>query len=138
MYLMHRLPYLMTDSAPYHQVLREGEVIYVDGKPVKRNPTRFLARGLLVPVDGQELLLQPEGDRLKEQYWIFQDPTQSRMEDGSTQRLSMRTEDKVKLFGNTYIIQNTRVWGSYTQVRCTRVDIGADSVAWPELPQELT
>lgn len=137
MYMMHQLPTLITDASPYVTVLREGAPNYVDGKPVKRNPLHFFAKGLLVPLSGQELLLVPEGDRKMEQYWLFQDPEQSVDDKGVQRRIPLHNEDKFKLEDETYIVQNRKNWGSYVQARAMRVDIGPDALIFPTIPKEL-
>jgi hypothetical protein len=96
-------------------ILREGEVIYVDGKPVKRDPIRFEAPANVQPLTGKQLLLVPEGDRLKEQFMLYA-PLASGV-------MRLRLADKVWRNGAVFILHECKDWGSYTEARMVRQDV---------------
>jgi hypothetical protein len=99
--------------------LREGGVVYVDGKPVKRDPLRYRIVGNVQPLGGKDLLLVPEGDRTKEQYNIWSE----------NRDLAMVTGDLVLRLGVVFQVQGTEPWGSYTKARMMAVDLGPDKAA---------
>lgn len=94
-------------------VTRKGVVKYVDGKPSYPSPTRFQLIGAVQPLNGRELLLVPEGDRFKEQYWVF---TQN----------DIRVNDIVTRCGANYQVQAVEDWRSYRRARIMRLDVGPD------------
>lgn len=99
-------------------VLREGEVIYRDGKPVKRDPIRFEARANVQPLTGKALMLVPEGDRYKEQFMVY-----APLDPGVPK---LQTADKVWRNGGVFIMHEAKDWGSYVEARMVREDVVAD------------
>ena len=95
-------------------VIEEGKVVYVDGKPVKPNPIQFSLTCNVQPLDGRELMLVPEGDRYKEQYWVFTNEMDR----------PVRDNQRVLRQGIQFQIQETEQWGSYQAFRMTRIDVG--------------
>jgi len=94
--------------------VREGSVSYVDGKPIKRNITSFQFRGSFQPLGGRELMMVPEADRTKEQYWIY-----------TTARLALN--DRVERCGVNYQVQTVESWGNHSKVRAMRIDVGPNA-----------
>jgi hypothetical protein len=114
-------------------VLRQGtniseNVVYVDGKPIKRNSISFCVVANVQPLSGRDLLLVPELDRYKEQWnlFILNDKyfTDESLEVQSDSRL--KVQDQINRLGVNYTIQNVENWGSYSLARIMRVDTGPD------------
>lgn len=108
-------------------VTREGEVIYVDAKPVKRNLIEFHVRGNIQPMGGRDLLLVPEGDRHKEQYWLFYNNSSIVVADGlevQDKPNEIIVNDRITRLGVNYQVQSVQDWGSFCQSRIMRVDVG--------------
>jgi hypothetical protein len=141
MYQMRRIPRLIRDARPLVAAWR-GKIVYVDGKPVVRDPLRFIVRALVEPITSQKQNLLPEGDRLTERYTLYQDWTQSQPVDAPDLRagdrsLSLAVNDKVRLFGQPFIVEEAKFWGSYVEVTVTRVDVGnKQPIDFPPLPEE--
>lgn len=112
-------------------VVREGtaigqNVVYKDGKPIKRNPITFCVRCNVQPLGSKELLLVPELDRFREQYYIY------------FENKSIVTETNIEIQANSLVLDNDRVirlgvsfqvqgienWGSYSRARIMRIDTG--------------
>lgn len=93
------------------EVTRDGCVIYVDGKPVKENQTTFNIAGNVQPMNGRDLMLVPEGDRFKEQYWLWTD-------------CKILVNDRVRFRCKNFQVQSVQVWGSYFQSRIMNIDVG--------------
>lgn len=88
---------------------------YKDGKPVNLSPPlKFMICGNVQPLSGKDLLIVPEGNRDKEQYWIF---TQARLE----------LADKITRNGVNFEVQTSEGWGSFYQARIMRIDVGPDT-----------
>lgn len=100
-------------------VRRDGPTRYVDGKPVHVDGLEFPIECNVQPVNGFDLMMVPEGDRLKEQYWLWT-PTPLRL-----------LKDKVKRNGDWFQVQQIRPWGSYNQARIVKVDVGPDAAPEP-------
>lgn len=112
-------------------VLRQGtdipeNVVYVDGKPIKRNATNFCVVANVQPLAGRDLLLVPELDRYKEQWnlFILNDKyfTDETLEVQTESRL--KEQDQICRLGVNYTVQNVSNWGSYSLVRIMRIDTG--------------
>lgn len=103
-----------------------GNVVYVDGKPVKRNGIAFCVVANVQPLAGRDLLLVPELDRYKEQWNLFilneKYFTDETLEVQSESRL--KELDQINRLGVNYVIQNVMNWGSYTLARMMRIDTG--------------
>jgi hypothetical protein len=93
------------------RVVREGCVRYVDGKPLKDKIKEFEIACNVQPLGGKDLLLVPEGDRTKEQYWLWT-PT------------AVEINDRVIRRELSFQIQTVEVWGSYAKARIMRIDVG--------------
>lgn len=88
----------------------------VDGKFVVLASSTFQFRANVQPVEGRDLLLVPEGDRFKENLWLFsQDPN------------ALLLNDRVVRDGVNYQVQSVQEWGAHRECRVTRVDVGPRS-----------
>lgn len=103
------------------QVIREGQVELVDGKPVKRKVTTFQLKANVQPMRGLELLLVPEGDRYKETYWLY------------TPELAqaLQITDRIVRQGVNFIVQKVETWGAppngYQKALIVRIDAGPNT-----------
>jgi hypothetical protein len=95
-------------------VVRYGETIYLEGKPIQRKLKDFFITCNVQPVDGRDLLLVPEGDRFKEQYWLYTNNLQ----------VPLRDNDRIVRNGINFQTQNVENWGSYQKCRIMRIDVG--------------
>lgn len=68
------------------------------------------------PVNGRDLLIVPEGDRFKEQYWVFTNP-----------QTALRVNDRVVRCAVNFQVQSVEQWGSYSRCRIMRVDVGTEA-----------
>ena len=108
-------------------VTREGQVIILDGKPIKRGLMTFSVSGNIQPMNGRELLLVPEGDRFKEQYWLFYNNSSIVVNQGleiETNPTSIIVNDRVTRLGVNFQVQNVENWGTYAKARIMRDDVG--------------
>lgn len=108
-------------------VTREGEVIIVDGKPIKRFLVSFTVRGNIQPLNGRDLLLVPEGDRFKEQYWIFYNNQSIVVDEGldiEADPTSIIVNDRMTRLSVNFQVQSVENWGSYSRARIMRIDVG--------------
>lgn len=92
-------------------VYREGPVTYVDGKPVKHGANEFQIRANVQPIQGRDLLLVPEADRFKENYFVW------------TETLMLVNDRVVREMVN-FQVQEVQTWGSFYQLRMMRTDVG--------------
>lgn len=99
------------------QVTRKGQMHRVDGKKVFRNPTIFEITCNVQPVDGRDLLLVPEADRFKEQYFLFTNNLEK----------PLLEQDLVTRNGANFQVQNVQTWGSFQECRIMRVDVGPEA-----------
>lgn len=115
------------DIARESTVLGEG-VNYQYGKMVKAPPTCFKVIGNIQPLNARDLLLVPEGDRFKEQYWLFC-PSKIVLENGlEVQDIdAIILNDRVKRLGKNYQVQSVENWGSYTRARIMLIDVGPNA-----------
>lgn len=90
----------------------------VDGKFVSGTPIRFHKNGNVQPLQQRDLLLLPEGDRHKEQLYVW-------VQDHDNERILIN--DRVVRLGACYQVQSTDNWGDYTRARIMRIDIGPES-----------
>lgn len=99
------------------------DIVYVEGKAVKRQGRKetFTITCNVQPLNGRDLLLVPEGDRFKEQYWIFMNNQQRPIHDNDE---VVRIQE-----GKTvnYQVQSSEQWGSYSRARIMRIDVGPDA-----------
>lgn len=98
------------------EVERSNGVTYVEGLPVESGRTTFNIICNIQPLTGRDLLIVPEGDRLKEQYFIWCEQNEQ----------ILLPNDMVKRDGLNFQIQSVENWGSYTRARIMRIDIGPD------------
>lgn len=110
------------------KVRRQGSsvpknVSYVDGKPVKRTEFDFEITCNVQPLNGRDLLILPEADRFKEQYWVFM----------NQQEKPLLVNDIVVRFQEgqlvNFQVQSAENWGSYTRARIMRIDVGPNATA---------
>jgi hypothetical protein len=112
-------------------VIRQGteipeNVSYVDGKPVKRTFIKFTFVGNIQPLNGRDLLLVPENDRFKEQYWIYFNNDQL-CDQGFLRTKDIplvMVNDQIVRLGVNFQVQELEDWGSYARARIMRIDVG--------------
>jgi hypothetical protein len=92
-------------------VTRDGAVQYVNGKPVVAKQSTFDVVCAIQPLIGRDLLIVPEGDRYKDQYWLWTSA-------------DVRVNDRVTYCGANYQVQTVQQWRSYVQARIMRIDVG--------------
>lgn len=98
------------------QVLREGRILYKDGIPYKPDDeTPFMISCNVQPFGGKDLLLVPEGDRLKEWFWLWTE---------NTKDFKMQVNDRIVRSGFNYQVQSVEDWGTFTQNKIVRIDVG--------------
>lgn len=106
-------------------VTRIGTVIYQDGKPIDRNLIEFNITCNIQPLNGRDLTLVPEGDRYKEQYWIWMNNSESPLEiNDKVCRKGLDKTNRPALV--KFQVQEVQHWGSYTRARIMRLDVGAE------------
>lgn len=108
-------------------VTREGQVIYLDGKPVKRNLAKFSVKGNIQPMNGRDLLLVPEGDRFKEQYWLYYNNSSIVVDQGleiEADPAAIIVNDRITRLGANFQVQTVENWGTYSRGRIMRIDVG--------------
>lgn len=95
------------------QVSRDvGTKNFSDGKVVDVSKViEFPAKGNVQPLNGRDLLMVPEGDRFKEQYYVFS-------------HTPLLVEDTITRNGITFEVQSSEDWGSFCRVRMVRIDVG--------------
>lgn len=94
---------------------RSSPIVYQDGKPVQTgDELQYQLIGLVVPLNSRDLLLVPEGDRHKEQYFVMSEQREIRPQ----------VNDRVVREGANYQVQSSENWGSYTRVRIMKDDVG--------------
>ena len=107
-------------------VCRDGSVTYVDGKPVKGNIIQFKITCNVQPLNGRELMLVPELDRYKEQYWVWMNQQDTPLEINDTVlRPGLDQYNKPTLV--SFQVQEIQNWGSYTQAKIMRRDVGPNA-----------
>ena len=109
-------------------VTRIGATVYQEGKAIHYDPIVFQIIGNVQPLNGRQLLLVPEHDRYKEQYWVYIDNSQFTNDkglevDGPSVLL---VNDRVTRLCANYQIQEVENWGTYCRVRIMRIDVGPD------------
>jgi hypothetical protein len=93
-------------------VLRPGEVVIRDGKPVKRLYRQYRLLANVQPASARELARMPEGDVAGERLYAF---SQNRDE-------PMALNDLVLRRGKVYVVDAVEPWGGYTKGRLTKYD----------------
>jgi hypothetical protein len=92
-------------------VTRETIIGFTDGKPIKRAAEMLDIKGNVQPLNGRDLLLVPEGDRFKEQYWVY---TADKIFDN----------DRVTRRNVNFQVREVEAWGSFNRARIMRIDVG--------------
>ena len=122
------------------QILKADEVISVRrllsvtypssgpnaGKPVQQAPQNFTVRGNVQPLTGRDLLMVPEHDRYREQYWLWVENTKYAVQSGLNDESVpiLKTNDIVIRLGVNFQIQEVQDWGTYIRGHMMRVDVG--------------
>lgn len=119
MYQMRGTSRLLTQDERL-PVVREGlrageDVVYVDGKPLKRAPQTFAIACHVQPLGGRDLLRVPEGDRFKEQFNVWSYATEH-----------LTVNDRILRLGRVYNVESAEFWGRYVKARIMEVDVGPD------------
>lgn len=99
-------------------VLRPFAVEFRDGKPIKRGYRQFRLLGNVQPVSARELMLQPEGERIKAQYAVY---TQNRDE-------PLAVSDLVLRLGQVFVVQAVEPWGAYSKARMALYDAAREDL----------
>lgn len=98
-------------NGPAFSVQRPTAVDFVDGKPVTAGVSSFDAQGSIQPLSGRELNILPEGDRIKEQVWVYT-------------ATALLLNDIVTYRGARYQTQTVERWTGYVRCRAVRIDVG--------------
>jgi hypothetical protein len=98
------------------RVERVGCVQYVDGKPQRSESTTFEIQCHTQPLKGIDLLLVPEGDRTKDQRWLWT-------------RAQLQIKDVIFRQESRYQIQTVEAWQGFIKVRMVRIDTGDNATA---------
>lgn len=96
------------------KVFVEGKVIYKEGKPLKQDISSFDLTCNVQPLNGRDLLLVPEGDRFKEQYYVFTNEVKQ----------PLVAKQTVEFNCIKFEVQNVEQWGSFQRARIMRIDVG--------------
>lgn len=96
------------------RVERDVKPFYEDGRLQKVEPLKLEFQGNLQPLGGRDLLIVPEGDRHREQYWLFTE-------------FKVMVNDRMVRNEVNFQAQSVEDWGSYTKTRMMRVDVGPKS-----------
>lgn len=76
-----------------------------------RTESETLIQANVQPLGGKELMLVPEGDRFLENFWLWTEH-------------QMQANDTVHWNGKKLQVQAVKPWGSYTQSRMVKIDVG--------------
>ena len=110
-------------------IVRQLSAIYRDGKLQKYETYEFKIKCNVQPVNGRDLLMVPEGDRFKEQYWIHVEnytpvPVEADIVKPFPPDSSLLVNDRVVRLGVNFQVQSVENWGKYSRARVMRLDIG--------------
>lgn len=94
-------------------IFRETNPAYEDGVAVNQPSTQLSVKCNVQPLSGRELQLVPEGDRFREQYWVWAYP-----------ETAIRTGDRIERKGKKFEVQSAESWGSYVRARMALIDAG--------------
>jgi hypothetical protein len=92
-------------------VERPTAITFEDGKPVTSVDESFRVNASVQPVSGRELQITPEGDRMKEQVWVYTDTV-------------LLANDIVTHRGVRFQVQSIEKWPGYVRARGVRIDVG--------------
>lgn len=118
------------------QILKKDETLdvyrmpstpfYEHGKPVQRERFLFSVIANVQPISGRDLLMVPEHDRFKEQFFVWVENSQYKTNLGlsETGPAEIIVNDIIQRLGANYQVQSSEDWGTYTKVRMMRIDIG--------------
>lgn len=118
------------------QILKKDETLdvyrlpstpfYKDGKPVQRERFVFQIVANVQPINGRDLLMVPEHDRFKEQFYVWVENSKFKTDMGlsETGPAEVIVNDIIQRLGANYQVQSAEDWGTYTRIRMMRVDIG--------------
>ena len=95
-------------------VTRSETPTYVDGKLVQGDTEEIEWIGNVQPLSGRDLMMVPEGDRFKEQYWLYSENLE----------MALEVDDMVTREGKNFTVQNLEPWGSYSRARIMILDTG--------------
>lgn len=99
-------------------VFRESAVDLIDGKPVKLGLSEFKVKANVQPLNGRDLLLVPEGDRFKDQFWVYT----------NEQIKPLKVNDRITRGDFNFQVQSLETWGrapyGYQRARIMRIDVG--------------
>ena len=95
--------------------------ILVDGRHVKRGYTEFSALCSVQPVQGDDVMLEPAGNRYNDQlfFYIWDETERVAQND-----LIWRPPTDGEVEGTWYVVQACESWGSYVRARGQQTDIG--------------
>jgi hypothetical protein len=115
-------------------VFRQGtdithNVNYVAGKPVKRNGFTFKVKGNVQPMSPRDLLLVPELERFKEQYWLYIKNVGFVTEEGLEIQTNsiLLIDDQITRLQVNFTVQSIENWGSFIKARIMRLDTGPNA-----------
>lgn len=108
---VYRLP-----STPY----------YEHGKPIQRVRFVFQIVANVQPINGRDLLMVPEHDRFKEQFYVWVENSRFKTDMGISEAgpAEIIVNDIIQRLSANYQVQSSEDWGTYTRFRMMRVDIG--------------
>lgn len=102
-------------------VVRDGDTVWTDGKPLKYNDITFDIICCVQPVDDKALLLVPEGDRHKKQFYVWTD-------NPSNEKSTLKLNDRIKRGDSVFQVQGVGSWGSYCRARMVKIDVQPEEI----------
>lgn len=103
------------------QVIRESQIDYLEGKPIEISSQTFQVDANVQPLNARDLLLVPEGNRYKEQYYVFAQWIEGCMPKNA---FKIETNDTIVRKGIYFQVQGTEYWGSFIRAHIMRDDTG--------------
>lgn len=112
-------------------VVRDLSAVYKHGKLQKYETLEFKIRCNVQPLNSRDLLMVPEGDRFKEQYWVYvqnyrPQPLTANGSNPYESTSSLLVNDRVSRDTVNYQVQSVEDWGKYSRARIMRIDIGPE------------
>jgi hypothetical protein len=131
MYQLSGKSQIMTNDETLKVYRQTTTLVY--GKPVANLPIlQFSIECNVQPCTGRDLLLVPEGDREKENLWVYSTEIEK----------PVRLNDKITRWSKglqmmlNYQVQNVETWGEapngYQKIRMTLDDVGPNNSSNPE------
>lgn len=99
------------------EVVRESAVTWPEGVPITHEEKVFTVRCNVQPVNGRDLLIVPEGDRFREQYYVWAMNPCPPMG-------VLNVNDRIQRLGVSFQVQQVENWGSYVKARMMAIDVG--------------